>query len=71
MNSSTTATQYRPSVAADAAGDFVVVWNDQAPDRDGSRVGIFGRRFTASGAPDRRGLPGEHVRDRDTSGSRR
>ena len=35
-----------PSVAADASGNFVVVWTSQ----DGSYTGIFGQRFDASGA---------------------
>ncbi len=35
------------SVAADAAGDFVVVWVHG----DGSLAGVFGRRFDASGIP--------------------
>jgi hypothetical protein len=39
---------FAPMVASNAAGDFVVVWqrND-----DASSVGIFGRRFAASGVP--------------------
>lgn len=36
------------SVAADAAGDFVVVW--QSAGQDGSGVGIHARRFNAAGA---------------------
>jgi hypothetical protein len=33
----------------DAAGDFVVVWNDTG-NHDGSSLGIFGQRFASSGA---------------------
>ena len=39
--------QFRPRVASDAAGDFTVVWGSQA--EDGSGIGVFGRRFDASG----------------------
>jgi hypothetical protein len=38
-----------PSVAVDGNGDFVVVWDSYG--QDGSRYGIAGRRFSASGAP--------------------
>jgi len=38
-----------PAVAADAAGNFVVVW--QSAGQDGSYTGIFGQRFDASGIP--------------------
>lgn len=42
--------QANPSVALQAGGSFVVVW--EAPDgRDGDGNGIFGRAFTAQGAP--------------------
>ena len=39
---------FGPVVASNAAGDFVVVWrrND-----DASSLGVFGRRFAASGSP--------------------
>jgi hypothetical protein len=36
-----------PAVAADGAGNFVVVWEDKAA--DGSDYGIFGRRFDSAG----------------------
>jgi large repetitive protein len=35
--------QYNSSVAADPAGNFVVVW--QSLGQDGSGFGIFGQRF--------------------------
>src|SRR5258706_3976252 len=48
VNSYTTGSQLNPSVASDAAGDFVVVW--QGPGQtDGD--GILGQRYAASGAP--------------------
>jgi hypothetical protein len=47
INSYTTSAQDRPSVAMDAAGNFVVVWESF---HDGSLSGIVGRRFDASGA---------------------
>jgi hypothetical protein len=47
VNTYTTQGQYRPAVAADAAGNFVVVW--QSEQQDGSYFGIFGQRFGPSG----------------------
>jgi hypothetical protein len=49
VNTSTTANQYVADVASDSSGNFVVVWTDSA--RDGSAGGIFGQRYSASGAP--------------------
>src|SRR5262245_30953055 len=46
VNTTTTDDQYRPSVAADAKGNFVVVWVGP----DGSSKGVFGQRFDAAGA---------------------
>ena len=46
VNETTTSDQYSPSVAMDADGDFVVVWNSSASD---SR-GIYARRYSADGA---------------------
>ncbi len=48
VNTYTTASQFRPSVAADSAGNFVVVWTSEG--QDGSGYGIFGQRFNGSGA---------------------
>ena len=45
VNSFTTGSQLRPSVASDASGNFVVVWEDSA------RSGIFGQRYGSNGAP--------------------
>ena len=47
VNTYTTEGQYRPAVAADAAGNFVVVW--QSEQQDGSYFGVFGQRFGPSG----------------------
>ena len=41
--------QYLPSLAMDAAGNFVVVWGSVG--QDGSRGGIFGQRYSSDGAP--------------------
>jgi hypothetical protein len=46
-NSYSTGTQAAPSVAFDAAGNFVVVWESDG--QDGNGLGIFGHRFGASG----------------------
>jgi len=49
VNTYTTNYQYRPSVAVDGSGIFVVVW--QSFGQDGSEGGIFGRWFDGGGAP--------------------
>jgi hypothetical protein len=48
VNTFTTGTQNLPQIAADRAGNFVVVWTSAG--QDGSQGGIFGQRFDASGA---------------------
>jgi hypothetical protein len=49
VNTYTTSYQFVPSVAADASGNFVVVWQSyQTDDPDG---GVFGQRYASSGAP--------------------
>ena len=50
VNSYTTNGQHRPTVASDANGNFVVVW--QSRYQDGSGYGVFGQRFNASGVPE-------------------
>ena len=47
INSHTTDFQILPSVAADGAGNFVVVWSSFG--QDGSAYGVFGQRFDAAG----------------------
>jgi hypothetical protein len=49
VNTFTTNFQIAPDVAADAAGNFVVVWASDG--QDGSDYGIFGQRFDAAGSP--------------------
>jgi nitrate reductase NapAB chaperone NapD len=49
VNSYTSGSQLSPSVAADAGGDFVVVW--MSGGQDGSSYGIFGQRYDSSGVP--------------------
>jgi len=49
VNTFTTGYQVDAAVAARPAGDFVVVWVSQG--QDGSGAGIFGQRYTATGAP--------------------
>jgi len=49
VNTFTTSTQYYPSVAASASGNFVVVWNSLG--QDGTGLGIFGQRYAAVGTP--------------------
>ena len=48
VNAYTTQNQRQPSVASDAAGAFVVVWEGRGP--DGAADGIFGQRYDAGGA---------------------
>jgi hypothetical protein len=49
VNTYTTDFQFAPSVAADAAGNFVAVWESRY--QDGSRSGVFGQRYASNGAP--------------------
>ena len=49
VNAYTSSEQARPAVAADSAGDFVVVWHSMG--QDGDNDGAFGQRFASSGAP--------------------
>jgi len=49
VNTSTASTQYQPSVAASAAGNFIVVWNSF--DQGGSGLNVFGQRYAAAGTP--------------------
>jgi hypothetical protein len=45
VNTSATGSEYRPSVAADSLGNFVVVW------QVGGGFGVFGQRYASAGAP--------------------
>jgi large repetitive protein len=49
VNSHTPNSQSRPAIAANVTGGFVVVWHSDA--QDGSGYGIFGQRYSGSGAP--------------------
>ena len=49
VNTYTTNTQRRPSVAVDGGGYFVVVW--ESGGQDGSSYGVFGQRFANTGVP--------------------
>lgn len=49
VNTYTTDQQDWPAVAANAAGEVVVVWESSG--QDGSYSGIFGQRFDAAGTP--------------------
>jgi hypothetical protein len=49
INTYTTDYQLRPSVAKDAAGNFVVVWHSSFQEGQGPLV--FGQRYSAAGAP--------------------
>jgi hypothetical protein len=53
INTYTVDGQSFPAVCADAAGNFVVVWESGSPEagQDGSYFGVFGRRFLAGGTP--------------------
>ncbi len=48
VNTYTTNSQYAPSVAIDAAGDFVITWVSTG--QDGSSDGIYAQRYNAAGA---------------------
>jgi hypothetical protein len=49
VNTFTTNYQGGATIAADAAGNFVVVWKSFL--QDGSSTGIFGQRYADSGSP--------------------
>jgi hypothetical protein len=49
VNTYTTGQQYHPDVAADASGNFVIVWHDSG--QDGSSFGVFAQRYDSSGTP--------------------
>ena len=48
VNTFTGDSQYRPAIASDRAGNFVVVW--QSKYQDGSAQGVFGQRFDKTAA---------------------
>jgi hypothetical protein len=50
VNSTTASSQDDPEVACDGAGNFAVVW-ESGGGQDGSSTGIFGQRFSSTGAP--------------------
>lgn len=64
VNGYSTNGQYQPSVAADAAGRFVVAW--QSYGQDGAFASIVARRFGPDGAP----VGGEFVVSSSTSEAR-
>jgi hypothetical protein len=49
VNTDTTGDQKAPAVAADSAGNFVIVWDSQT--HPGDSLSVFGRRYDSSGAP--------------------
>jgi len=49
VNTYTTSIQGAPSAASDSAGNLVIVW--QSNSQDGHGMGIFGQRYSSSGAP--------------------
>ncbi|HEX2464557.1 MAG TPA: hypothetical protein VHR17_08015, partial [Thermoanaerobaculia bacterium] len=50
VNTFTPNAQYYPAVAVDGNGAFVVVWTSYSQDGGGSDPGVFGQRFSSSGA---------------------
>ena len=48
VNTFTTGSQFSPSVATLASGDFVIAWRSP---QDNSNYGVFARRFSSTGAP--------------------
>ena len=49
INQYTTDEQYQPAVASDGLGRYIVTWTSDG--QDGSRFGVFTRRFGADGSP--------------------
>ncbi len=50
VNTYTTGNQQNSKVATDAAGDYVVVWEDQSGE-DGNSYGVFAQLYNAAGVP--------------------
>src|SRR5262245_27674232 len=50
VNTYTAGAQIGPGIARENNGDFVVVWQSEQ-DQDGEGKGVFGQRFSSSGAP--------------------
>jgi hypothetical protein len=48
VNANTIGNQNLPAIAFDSAGNFVVVW---VGDKGGYNYGVFGQRYSISGAP--------------------
>jgi hypothetical protein len=65
VNTTTAGCQQAPAVAADSAGNFVVVWQSQGQDSSG--WGVFARRFTREGVA----LGGEIATAGTTAGDQR
>jgi hypothetical protein len=63
VDQTTSPTKKLPVVAADAAGGFLVAWSTR--DQDGDGIGVFARRFNATGAP----LTNEFRVDTTTAGN--
>lgn len=49
VNTFTTGNQYKPSVAVDGTGSYVVAWQSHL--QDGNGLGIFARRYNSSNVP--------------------
>ena len=49
VNVRTLDNQFRPDVAASAAGDFVITWQSNQQEAPGSSYGVFARRFNSVG----------------------
>lgn len=49
VNSYTVGEQWRPSIASDAQGNFVITWVSDG--QDSSKGGIYAQRYAANGAP--------------------
>ena len=63
VNTYTTNFQSHPSVASDANGNFIVVWQSRM--QDGSQQGVFGQRFDHDGNP----MGGEFQVNTNTTGN--
>ena len=50
VNTTTVGDQWRPQIAMDSDGEFVVVWQAEGQDPDGTS-GIYARRFSSVGRP--------------------
>ena len=64
VNTRTLDNQFRPDVAADADGDFVITWQSNQQEAPGSSYGVFARAVQLGGRGAGRRVPGQYLHRR-------